>query len=82
MNPEAQALFDEIVAKDANCLTEGDIIFLKARSQYLSRELKKKYAAELGEEIQPKPEPEEVKREEWSEHPADKKVEEDDDDDE
>lgn len=83
MNPEAQKLFDDILAKDISSVTEADALFLQARRQYLSRDQKKKYAHLLKLEAEPKEEaPQNVPP---SEHPADqpvKKQEDDDDDDE
>ena len=38
----------EITAKSPDALTEGDIVFLKARRSYLTSEERKKFAKVLG----------------------------------
>ena len=47
LNPEAQVIFDQIVIKEVEALSEQDIIFLKARSSYLSTEQAEKFAEVL-----------------------------------
>jgi len=76
MNEEAQKELERILALEPEALTEGDVLFLKARSKYVSKEDKKKFLNELNEEIvvEEKPEPNIAEeRKQWSEHPADKK---------
>ena len=43
MDSETQAFFDNILQKDITALTEGDIIFLRARRSYLNPEQEEKY---------------------------------------
>jgi hypothetical protein len=56
MNPKAQKLFDKIVAKDLNTITPQDIVFLKARRDYLTDEQHMKFLDVLGEKGIGKPE--------------------------
>lgn len=47
MNIEAQEKLRTILLKDCNSLTKGDIIFLKARRDYLSHSHRQKYISVL-----------------------------------
>lgn len=49
MDEQSQKVFDEIVAKEPNALTEADIGFLKARRSYLSEEQRSKFKEVLAE---------------------------------
>ncbi len=54
MNPEAQAVLDEILKIDPNSLTEDQIAFLRARRDYLKSSQVEEYRTVL--EIIPSPE--------------------------
>ncbi len=49
MDQESQKRFDEVTSKEPAALTEADIVFLRARSSYLSRDQREVYAEQLEE---------------------------------
>lgn len=54
MNPEAQAVLDEILKKDADQLTEEEKIFLRARRGYLKKAQLEEYAEVLNSQTSEK----------------------------
>lgn len=72
MDPVSQAKLDRLLATDIGSLTETDKSFLRARKTYIPNKKQQELKSVLGGS-DPVVEPvEEVKREDWSEHPADK----------
>lgn len=53
MNPEAQAVLDEILKKDPQNLTTDDIEFLRARSSYLKKSQLDEYDSVLNPKTKP-----------------------------
>lgn len=51
MNPEAQAIFDEILKKEIDDLSEDDKIFLRARRSYLKKAQVEEYDSVLNPKI-------------------------------
>lgn len=45
MDKEAQQKLNAILSKDISAITQGDLVFLRARSYYLTEEQKRKYFA-------------------------------------
>ncbi len=71
MDSVSQARFDAIIAKDLSSLTEADKSFLRARKTYIPNKKQKELKDILGEPDAVVEPVEEVKRADWSEHPAD-----------
>lgn len=74
MDSVSQAKLDRLLATDISSLTETDKSFLRARKSYIPNKKQQELKSVL-QGTDPVVEPAaEVKREDWSEHPADTEV--------